>query len=187
MLAARCLNTELFAVVLSDLSVWVEMDISLCDSRRSDCHTSPQTSLLHHAAMRAPLHWYKREDATRNWSVGLPFIQFLPLCHVSPLVCPSFFFSYSFGSYVLFFTPCLIFLFLHLTAASNSFPAFGSIPSKTCVSVHKLSPQSTSFCFMSARNTPLRATPHTSQLLTIKHTYLTVPGTSVRLMRCAGW
>lgn len=34
-LAARCLNIELFAVVLSDSSVRVEMDISLCDSQRS--------------------------------------------------------------------------------------------------------------------------------------------------------
>lgn len=184
MLAARCLNIELFAVVLSDLSVWVEMDISLCDSRRSDCHTSPQTSPLHHAPIEAPLHSYKREDAARNWSVGLLFIQFLPLCHVSPLVCLIFFTVLDLMCFSLL---CVWSLLLHLTAAYNSFPAFGSIPSKTCVSVHKLSPQSTSFCFMSARNTPLQATPHKLHLLTIKHTYLTVPGTSVHLMRCAGW
>ena len=28
---------------------WVEMDISLCDSQRSSCHTSPLTPLVHHS------------------------------------------------------------------------------------------------------------------------------------------
>lgn len=48
---ARCLDIEMFIVKLSELSGRAEMDISLCDSQRSNCHTSPKTSLLHHAAM----------------------------------------------------------------------------------------------------------------------------------------
>lgn len=38
---ATRLDIETFIVKLSELSEWVEMDISLCDSQRSNCHTSP--------------------------------------------------------------------------------------------------------------------------------------------------
>lgn len=38
---AWCLDIETFIVKLSELPERVEMDISLCDSQRSTCHTSP--------------------------------------------------------------------------------------------------------------------------------------------------
>lgn len=37
---AWCLDIETFIVKLSELSERAEMDISLCDSQRSNCHTS---------------------------------------------------------------------------------------------------------------------------------------------------
>lgn len=49
-LAGRCLNTELFAVVLSDSSVRFETDISLHDSQRSQLSHCSWTTPLHHAA-----------------------------------------------------------------------------------------------------------------------------------------
>lgn len=36
-------DIDTLIVKLSELSERVEMDISLCDSQRSDCHAAPQT------------------------------------------------------------------------------------------------------------------------------------------------
>ena len=38
---AHCLDIEAFIVKLSEVSERAEMDISLCDSQRSDCQPSP--------------------------------------------------------------------------------------------------------------------------------------------------
>lgn len=72
-LAAWCLNIETFIVMLSDLSGRVEMDIGLYDSQRSDCHTSPKTSLLHHAAGDGS---FKRDwEGRRKWWRGKREVQ----------------------------------------------------------------------------------------------------------------